>query len=110
MDDQSDGQFGHFDRPGHFLRHFRFSGGQHFKSKKSWEVSCKILIQVWVGGGAFFGVLDVKNRGHPGGLWGKKYVKIYRSDLFLNFDAGIVVSRGDHFEDFVFWWVNILKD
>ena len=56
-----------------------------------------------MGRGGIFGVLDIKKTGGILGGCGAKIWEIYQSDLFLNFNAGIVVSRGDHFEDFVFF-------
>ena len=46
-----------------------FQGGQHFKSKISWDVSYP---RVGWGRGICLGFRCKKNRGHLGGLWGKK--------------------------------------
>ena len=43
LDDQSDGQFGQFGRPGQFFRYVGVAGCQHFTSLKCWEVGPNMI-------------------------------------------------------------------
>ena len=74
LDDQSDGQFGQFGRPGQFFRHFRVNIPTVNNPGKCHdpEGKCKMLIQEWTGG-IFLGVLDVNKYG---GSWGQQFKNI----------------------------------